>query len=332
MACFDNIVALKELCTDTEPFSGIYLNDVGITKAFITSILTSDYETIQEFVDSKVNHAIRIMKNAIHAKYGNRVNSSSLISDARLGFTQKNLVSIAGGNFRGIHLTLNNSSNYINFNLSSLSLQINTTGTVNILVYDVYQDKLLYTIPVSAVAGEIVTVNPHKIIASDGNPLNLFIGYDATGISSITTHLRDNQCCGVSSCTTSFLKAQGVTNSAGVFKDENFSSINHTSGLSLVYSLNCDSFAWMCAYAQPLALPIAYKAAAEMYDHASKNALNFRSSNNVNLNMEQIKQIQEKYEFMFREQLDSLLHNMNLPQDSICFQCKTPSRSAVILP
>lgn len=332
MACFDNVVALKELCTTQEPFSGIYLNDVGITKAFITSVMTSDYTGIDDFVTSKTNHAIRILKNAIHNKYGSRVNSTSLVSDARLGFTQKNLITIAGGNYKGIHLQLNNSANYINLNLSSLSLQVNTSGTLNIVIYDVYQDKLLYTLPITAVAGEIITINPHKIFVSDGKPLNLFIGYDATGISSITTYLRDNQCCGISSCTTSFITAQGVTNSSGVFKDENFSSINHTAGLSLVYSLNCDSYAWMCAYAQVLALPIAYKAASEIYLHGIQNALNVRSSNNVNLNMEQMKETQEKYEFMFREQLDSLLHNMNLPKDSVCFQCKTPTRTAVILP
>lgn len=333
MGCFDNIVALKELCTDIEPTSGIYLNDVGITKAFIGSVITSDYnDNTQEFVDSKVNQAIRIIKNAVHSRYGNKINSTTLIVDHRLGYTQDNLVNVAGGDWKGIHVKLSNYSNYINMHLSSISLQVMTTGTVNILIFDLFQNKLLYTLPISAVSGEIITIYPHKVIESSNRPLNLFIGYNAAGISSIQTYIRDGQCCGITSCTTSFMTAKGVTNASGVFVEQNMASLNHTAGLSLVYSLNCDSYSWMCAYNQVLALPIAYKAASEIYLHGIQNGLNGRSSNNVNLNVEQMKETQEKYEFLFREQLDSILLNMNMPTDSVCFQCKTPAKTAIVMP
>lgn len=333
MACFDDVVALKELCTDTDPFSGIYLNDVGVTKYFISQIITSDYDDdIQQFVDSKVNHAIRIVKNAIHSRYGNKINSTSLIVDHRLGYTQDDLIAMTGGDFKGIQVKLSNFSNYINLHLSSLSLQVNTTGTVNIVIYDLFQNKLLYTLPISAVSGEIITIYPHKVIESTGRPLNLFIGYDATGITSVQTYIRDGQCCGITSCTTSFMTAKGVTNATGVFKNENMQSLSHTAGLSFVYSLQCDSYSWMCAYAQALALPIAYKAAAEIYLHGMQNASSERSSNNVNLNPELLKETHDRYEFQFREQLDSLLQNMNMPSDSVCFQCKTPARTAIVLP
>lgn len=332
MACFDNIVTLKELCTETDPVSGIYLNDVGITKKFIESVITSDYTDTEAFVTSKVNHALRVVQNSIHSKYGNKINSSSLLTDHRLGFTQSNMVEVAGGGWKGIKLALNNSSNYITLNLSSVSLQVNHNGTIPVLIYDLYQNKLLDTVSVTAVSGEIVTVYPHKKIESDGRPLNLFIGYNAAGINSITTYLRKDQCCGISCCTTSYLTAQGVTNSTGTFIDEDTTPINHTGGVSIVYSLNCNSFSWMCSYAQVLALPIAYKAASEIYQHGIQNALNSRSSNNVNLNPDEMKATKDFYELQFREQLDSILQNMNLPKDSVCFQCKTPSKTAIILP
>jgi hypothetical protein len=337
MACFDDVVALKELCTEAVPFSGIYLNDVGITKAFIEQVITSDYQTpgedaIQEFVTSKKNQAIRIIKNAIHGKYGNRINSTSLITDHRLGYTQNNLIAVAGGDYKGIQLTLNNSTNHVNANISSVSLQVNVSGNVDILIYDLFQNKLLATLPITAVSGEIVTIYPHTIIESYGRPLNLFIGYNATGITSVQTYIRDGQCCGITSCTTSFMTAKGVTNSTGTFTQENMTQINHTAGLSVTYSLVCDSFSWMCDYAQVLALPIAYKTASEMYLHAIQNGINQRSSNNTNLNVEQIKETQGFYELQYREQLDAILSNMNLPRESVCFQCKTPARTAVVLP
>lgn len=332
MACFDGVVALKELCPEQETFSGIWLNDVGINRALIESINTSDSGGIADFVTSKTNHAINIIKNAIHGRFGNKINSTTLVHDHRLGFTQNNMATLAGGDWKGIQITLSNYSNYINLNLSSLSLQVNTNGTIPVHVYDLYQNSLLYTIPITAVSGQIVTVYPHKIIESDGRPLNLFIGYDATGITSRTTYIRQGQCCGNTSCTNSYMTAQGVTNSTGTFIDEDMTAINHTAGLSLLYSLNCDAYAWMCAYARVLALPIAYKTASEIMLHGLQNALNGRSSNNINLNVDTMKENQAFYELQYREQLDAVLHNMNIPTDSVCFQCKTPAKTAIVLP
>lgn len=336
MACFDDVLALKELCDETTPFSGIYLNDIGITKSFINDIITSDYQeagedAISTFVNSKTRHAIRVVKGAIHSKFGGLINSTSLIVDHRLGYTQNDMTAVAGGDFRGIQMTLNNYTNHVNATISSISLQVNTTGNVDILVYDLFQDKLIETIPITAVSGEIVTVYPHLIIESYGRPLNLAFVYDATGITSVQTYVRDGQCCGITSCTTSFMTAKGVTNSSGVFTNQNMTQINHTAGLSITYSLNCDMYSWMCDYAQVLALPIAYKAASEIYLHGIQTFFQ-RSSNNSNLNVEQMKETQGFYELQFREQLDSILHNMAVPKETACFQCKTPARTAVVLP
>jgi len=330
MACFDNVVALKELCPEQETFSGIYLNDVGISRSFIESVITSDYTGIADFVTSKTNHAINIIKNAIHGRYGAKINSTTLVHDHRLGYTENNLANQTGGDWKGVQLTLANYSNYINLNLSEVSLQVHTNGTVNVLVYDLYQNTLLYTIPVTAVSGQIVTVYPHKIIESNGKPLNLFIGYNATGITSKTTYIRKGQCCGNVTCTNQYLTAKGVTNSTGAFIDEDMTAINHTAGVSVVYSLNCDPYAWMCAYARVLALPIAYKIAAEITLHGIQN--NLRSTNTTNLNTEQLKENHGFYELQFREQLDAVLHNMNVPTDSVCFQCKSPAQTAIVLP
>lgn len=332
MACFDSVVTLKELCTEETPFSGIYLNDVGITKSFIESVITSDYANTEAFVTSKVTHAINVIKNAVHGRYGNKINSSSLIHNHRLGFTQNNLSVQSGGDWKGIQMTLNNFSNFINLELSEISLHVNTNGTVPVHIYDLFQNKLIETIPVTAVSGKIATVYPHKVIQSDGKPLNLFIGYEATGITSNTTYVRENQCCGITSCTTSFMTAKGVTNATGSFTEEDMTAIAHTAGISLVYSLSCSLSAWMCSYAQVFALPIAYKTAAEMYAHAILNAVNSRSSNNTNLNVELMKEAYIRYEDLYKEQIESLLHNMHVPTDNVCFQCKSPARTAIVLP
>lgn len=332
MACFDDVVALKELCTEQESFSGIWLNDVGITRSFIESVITSDYDNIQDFVDSKTRHAMNVVQSMVHGRFGNMIRNTSLIHQHRLGFTANNTPVSTGGDFKGIQMTLSNTANYINMELSQLSLQVNTNGTVPITVYDLYQNKLIDTISVTAVSGQIVTVFPHKIYKSELRPLNLFIGYDATGITSITTHIREAQCCGNYSCSNQYMTSKGVTNATGTFIAEDNTALSHTAGLSLVYSLSCDPYSWMCGYARVLALPIAYKIASEMYLHGLQAALNDRSSNTTNLNVEALEKTQAFYERNFNEQMDRILSHLQVPEDTACFQCNTPSRNSIILP
>jgi len=332
MACFDDVVALKELCDEVTPFSGTYLNDIGITRSFIESVITSDYTDIQDFVDSKIRHAGAVIAASVHGRYGSKIQTTSLIHDHRLGYPKDNLPVQTGGNHRGIQITLNNYAQFVNLELSQVSLHTNYNGTIPILVYDLYQNKLLETINVTAVTGQVATVFPHTLIPAQAKPLNLFIGYDSTGINSYTTYIRENQCCGVTSCTTSFMTSKGVTNSTGTFIAEDMVGINHTSGLSIVYSLHCDPLAWMCAYARVFALPMAYKIGSEMYLHGIQNAMNERSSNNTNLNIELMRETQQFYEMRFREELDSILGSMNLPKDNACIQCKPPARTAIAMP
>jgi len=332
MACLDNIVSLRELCEEPETFSGIYLNELGITRAFIESVITSDYDDPADFLEKKTAHSIKIVQTAIHSIFGASVRSTSLVHDHRLGYTAKNMPVSTGGDWKGIQLTLSNYSNYINVELASVSLQVNSSGTVSILVYDLYQNKLLETIPVTAIAGEIVTVYPHSIYQSDGRPLNLFIGYNATGLTSITTYIRENQCCGNVTCTNQYMQAKGVTNNTGHFIDEDMSGMGHTAGLSLVYSLSCDPYSWMCSYARVLALPLAYKIASEMYQHGIMNAVNYRSSNTTNLNVDGMNATRLFLESEYDRLMKSLLENMRIPEDSACFQCNAPTRTAIVLP
>lgn len=332
MACFDNVVSLKELCETPDTFSGIYLNDIGVTRQFIEDIITSDSTHITDFLSGKITHALRVVQSAVHAHMGGRINANTLITSHRLGWPLNNTPTSAGGDWKGIQLTLNNYSNFVSLELSQLSLQVNTTGTVPVRVYDLYQNVLLDTINVSAVSGQVVTVYPHKVYQSEGRPLNLFVGYNATGITSVTTTIRQNQCCGIVACTNEYLQAKGVTNTTGHFIDEDCTGIAHTGGVSLVYSLSCDTYSWMCGYARALALPIAYKVASEMYLHGILNAVNSRSSNTVNLNVEQMNQAQAFYEAQYNQLLNNVLHNMVIPSDNACFNCNAPVRSAVIMP
>ena len=92
-----------------------------------------------------------------------------------------------------IEVELCNLNSFVDFYLSELSVHVTSTGNVDVLVYDLFQNKLLDTITVAAIANEVVTVFPNKTYSSDRKNLNLIFVYDSTGVNSIQTSVDTNK-------------------------------------------------------------------------------------------------------------------------------------------
>lgn len=331
MACFDNLVALKELCNSVTPVSGIYLNDVGVDLNLVNSVITKEFASPQEFVDSKLNLAITTIKSEIYNKYASHIKTRSVVENARVGYTVSNLVSVTGGGNRGIFLQVYNNANFFELEISQLNLHTNFTGTIPVFIYDLDQNVLLDTVNVTSVAGEISVNYPHLKYTADKKYLNLWIGYDATGINSYKTTAIKNQCCGKYCNTNSYVRAKGVTATAP-FVEENLTQIQDTAGMSIVYSLTCDPYGWMCSIAQLLSLAIAYKAASEIFKTAVLQTPQSRTNNATTVNYELMEKNYNYYERKYVEALESVTKRVNLPCDSICFECSPPARTTVTLP
>src|SRR5262245_32062930 len=97
MACFDNIIAIRELCTEVTPQT-FYLNDIGITASEIEDILTSDFTGVQDFIDQKSAFAVRLVQGDIYAALQPQFKASSILASSRIGYEAqvKTLVSQSG--------------------------------------------------------------------------------------------------------------------------------------------------------------------------------------------------------------------------------------------
>lgn len=329
--CFDNLVSLKELCQDIDPVGGIYLNDIGLNKGIIESIITSDEASVQDFVATRIRSAINEITTTVYTHFSGKTLSRTLVENTRLGFTDSAYATIAGSGHMGIFSRLPNKANYISYELASIDLQLTTSQAVDILIYDLDQDKLLDTVPITTVAGEIVTVYPHKIYNSFKKYRNLWIGYDATGTSSIKTTIGAAMCCGRTTYNPAYTENKGASVS-GTFTYGNLTTLSHTAGLSLTYSLSCDPKGWLCDYAFLFALAIAHKVAAETYRHGWMVAPTSRSTDATTVNKELMKENTEYHEFKYTQQMNSLLQRIHIPNDSICFECYSPVHRAVVIP
>ena len=330
MACFDQIIGLKELCTGWTPSSGIYLNDIGVSLDLVNSVITKEYSGPTDFVNSKITSSINEVKNEVYGYFSKSIKTRTVIDNGRIGYVNPNMTVVTGGGDRGVKLSLYNNANWFTLELAGIELFTDFTGQIPVVIYDLDQAKLLDTVIVDSVAGEISTAFPHKTYESNRKYLNLWIGYNSAGINSYKTTTHKGQCCGVYSLTNSYVKATGTT--ATSFIDSGLTTIQDTAGISINYSLMCNPYGWMCNFAQLSALPIAYKVASEIYRMALMVTPGMRTNNATTVNSEMMKANFEWHETKYREHLNNILKRIYLPNDTICFQCEQPSRNAIILP
>lgn len=328
--CFNQIIGLKELCTGWTPTSGIYLNDIGVNLDLVNSVITKEYTGPTDFIESKISHAINEVKSEVYGYFAKDIKAKTVIDNSRIGYVNPNMVSVTGGGNRGVWVQVYNQANYFDFELAGLELFTNHTGTIPVKVYDLDQALLLDTINVDCTAGEIAVVYPHKIYHSEKKQLNLWIGYDATGINSYKTTTTKGQCCGVYHMKNSYVVAKGAT--ATSYIESGLTAIADTAGISINYSLVCDQYGWMCNFARLLALPIAHKVCADICRSAFSVVPGVRTNTSTTVNSEVMKFNWEFYERNYREKLNNILQRIYLPTDSACFSCNSPSKHAVILP
>lgn len=331
MGCFDNIVSLREYCTGVVPSSGIYLNDLGLSKELVEDIITGDYGTVKSLIDATINASIQDVVAMVNGKFSGRVKTHSAIETGVVGVPDGSNEIIAGGGYRGIQAHLYNSGNYLNFQLASLGLHLDFSGNVDVLVYDLNTNTLLDTIPVTAIAGQVVMVYPQKVYSSHYKNLNLWIGYNSTGKDSYKTVTRSTVCCGNFGRKTEYLSSSGQAVS-GDFISSNLTSLTTTSGISINYSIWCDSEAWLCSYARLIATPVAHKVASEIYRRGMMVSPLTRSNNSTITNQELMKSNFEWHIGNYEAGIKMLLKTVHLPNNNACFQCESRVTNKIILP
>lgn len=330
MECFSDLVSIRGLCSEVTPKSNIFLDDIGIHRSDLQAFMTKEFANDEAYFNNRFEFAVKSVTYEIYNHFRDKYVATSLVANHQLGYYDPNLTTKLGANYRGINMDFCQESSFFTFTISKLSLYLNYTGTINVRVYDLLQDKLLDTIQVDCTSGKISTVFPHKSYYSPLQPMNIFVGYDSDGITAIKTPVKSGLCCGKRSCANSYMTATGVEID-GDFIPSNMEMLDHTAGLSLSYDLACDHESWICAHAKALSLPLAYKCAEIMVSDALLNTSGERATNNHTINKEELEQRYTFFRSKYNETAGNILSNMQPPTNR-CFYCKTTSRNVIALP
>lgn len=332
--CFTDLIGLRYGCDEITPTSGLYLDTIGFTKEFLDRVASSPFTNGEELAASKIDFAIRQVVNDIQSTQKLKFHTKSIVDGSRVGFFQKNLITKSGENgfLKGIEIELCNEIDYVDFYLSRIDLQITSNTSVDVLVYDLYENNLLDTITIQGSANEVVSVYPKKLYKSENRNLNLFIGYLSTGIDSNNTTVGNGGCtnCGRKTRLNKSIMARSVKiDNAEDKTNTNLQGSSDTGGLSLIYSINCNYNDWLCEKSNLLALPILYKTGLNLVDYA----LDDSEQNNTKtiIDRDKLRAKAEKLEQEYENRINNIIENMDLPTGE-CFVCRAPVRNRIILP
>lgn len=332
--CFENIIGIKTGCSTPVSTSGFYIEDTGITTTECEQYINKDYASGQALIEDKISFAVSQIKTLIGNHFASYINVKSLIDSQVLGTTQDNLVAKSGiaSNYGGINLTLNNSDSYYSVFVNSVSLQLDYTGDVNVLICNLLTGEILDTIVVNCVDNAISIGYVNKVYSSSKQKLDLVFIYDTTGKTSINTILNSDcvTCNGYKYSNTYITSAPIYFPTADLKIKSSLSQGTHTFGLSVNYSVQCSLDKWLCQIANLMALPILYKASAEIMNYAVY--FTKRNTSNANIDYERNKERLAMYEAKFSEAMDATLKKIVMPKNDRCFLCNDEFRTAIILP
>jgi hypothetical protein len=335
MSCYDNLIGIKSGCSVTETSQSLYIEDIGITCSEADSYINNEFETGQQLIEAKIAFAAKVVSKSIQNHFSSVIETRNFLTSQNLGVYQDNLQtqSLVAANLGGLNITLLNASSYLDIYVNTISLQVNTTATISVLVYNLVTGLLIDTIAVDCVANEITTKIINKTYSSNRQKLDLIFVYDVSTIASYKCQLNYEGCgsCSGYRYANYYLAATPViVPSASAKIRTSLTNQSHTYGMSINYTIQCSLESWLCNMSNFMALPILYKAAEEIMNYATMSSN--RNNSDSNQDYEKNKERAAFFNTQYLEHLNASIGNIMLPKGDICFQCNERVKSKIILP
>ncbi len=335
--CLQGLVGVRGCGSSTSEFNVNDLTGINIPdfdKAISVEKKTA-YAALADIVSFATKEVVQEARTFLSANY----ELKSFVENDVVGYYYDNKVEVATqtGYLVGYEVRVDNVA-YLDYFLHGLRLFVKNTGDVPVYVYDLIQGKLLDTITISAVSGEISSVTCDKTYSTNKQRLRLFIGYESTFESYQTAYLNPhyamgrNERCEDVTCGTYynnyvyFRACKIATGSAKVA--ENLEENTYCGGLSLNYSLQCSFTEYLCNVRNLLALPILYKAGEKIMREMKHSR---RLTGVVTVYSANHDELMNDYKAEYSDKMQGVLQNMKMPE-SICFSCNPVVKTKVSLP
>lgn len=336
MDCLNDIVGVRG-CGGSSALT--YLNDLaGISVPDFDKAVTVEHKAAIPAFNNIISHATNLVIQNLNLYFNDKYTIKSFIEDEKIGYYYDNkvLMPAQAGQLVGYEIKVDKMAN-LAFTLNELSLFCDHSGVVPVKIYDLTQGKLLDTINITAVAGQIVTVTGlNKIYYTKKQRLRLFIGYESTFESYNTSWsspygINDNcnTCAGGhASSYVYFRSAQIPTSGPFIYSSLSGNATSGGAGLSFNYSLQCSFAEHLCNIRNLLAMPLLYKCGELVMKELRHSR---RLTGIVTCYGKDYEKLEAEYKDDHDRMMSNLLLNARIPE-SICFSCNPKVKSRVMLP
>lgn len=329
--CLNGLVNVKGC--GSNPTSSFIQQLPGISIPDIDVSINTDHVNAKAFLEEQILFAQEIIIQDVYQHLALKHSLKSFIENDTVGeyYELKTSVAAQAGYLTGIRLRID-STPYLKLFINQIRLFVNTTGNVPVYIYDLQQGKLLDTITVAAIAGEIVTTDVNKEYFTQKQRMNLFIGYLSSfeSYKSNVTNAAGGDdctgCCSYSNGNISFFGSKILNASAKT--TDNIEANPGTAGISLSYSLSCSFEEHLCNIRNLLQLPLKYKAGELIMQQLKVSK---RPNPLVTAYKNDNDDLMGFYNGKYETLMKNLLRNMRMPT-SVCFECSPQSKSVVVLP
>ncbi|HWB63522.1 MAG TPA: hypothetical protein VG603_08450 [Chitinophagales bacterium] len=334
--CLKDVVGVRD-CGAGQPdtqtgHSLVYLQSLpGISVTDFDKAINNESRNALSRIDELLGLAIQEVsldvQNALQGKYELR----TFIENDVIGFFQddKVLMPAQTGSLTGLEIRMNLTP-YLKLFIRQVKLFCNYTGSVDVKIYDLVQGKLLDTVTIDAVAGQVAVVPVDLEYMNDRQRLHLFIGYESAFDSYKTLLSTFTDDGGITSSYTNswmFFRGAKLGNSVPKLR-ENLYGNSGTAGLSISYSLQCSFDEHLCNIKKLLAMPILYKAGALIMKEMKYSK---RLNGVITCYAQDHLELMNSYNEEYNLRMAQLFQNMNMPASS-CFSCASMVEARSVLP
>lgn len=331
MTCFENLIGLRGLYGGNDV--SFYLDQCGITSDLLGNI-NYTHDELEALLLDLMDEASRFVATQVKTLSYDKFSNIGTLQADRIGHPARNLTSVAAktGYDAGAVLELYRDVDYVKISIDSISLFVNTTGNVNVLIYDLTEGRLLDTITVAAVSGQMVYKDVNKTYTAQKRNLALGFLYDSSFTSNKTTALPNQTCSGCSK--KSITQGRYVTVAGAKFADgdaktlENVTYESDTAGVSVTYTVQCDYEQWICKNREVLLLPVLYYTAQHIGEYGLRSS---RINEDTTDLRDILGKIRDMAESKYNAEISGAINAMVPPKHSDCFKCKQTSRHRTTL-
>lgn len=313
--CLDNYIGLDKGCTSVASESGLFVNTLpGISLKMLANIAQEEQENYIGVFNEVYSRALNELESDVLIKAQKYFKTTLLADNSNTGYYADPYVTSTSTNeFKGTTIEVDaRNSRFLSIIVNSVQLYLPTAVNDNIYIYNLMNGKLLDTIAFEGLEG-INTIEVGKSYITYGQDTKIFICYNSNdvGDSVNTTSVDDSPI--------AITRGAKISTLSSVIKD-NLTYDGNSYGIVANYNLKCDISEFICTSKEVFKYALWWKLGANiMLERRLSNRLNKYTLDMSDL---QKKQIHEDYIDKYDEIMDSVMDNLEVNNDNVCFTCR----------